>query len=212
MGLGTYGIRGLVMLSAARGCSLLDGIDRHQLGEKCIGVFAHSKIGDHPLVQDDPSQLEVPHSRWNEVREEALTSNGYDVLTKSATAGVDLFVKQQRKSLFVYFQGHLEYEAQSLLGEYRRDIGRFLRQEIGYYPTMPTGYFDDEVAELLIAFQGRALLDRRNATLTHFPVDRAAKNLERTWLSAATNIYRNWILYLSARKLRRGKPAYSRVG
>ena len=121
--------------------------------------FCSFEDGDHPLVQDAPSQLSVPHSRWNEVREEDLISNGYDVLTKSATAGVDLFVKQQRKSLFVYFQGHLEYEAQSLLGEYRRDIGRFLRQEIGYYPTMPTGYFDDEVAELLIAFQGRALLD-----------------------------------------------------
>ena len=188
-----------------------DGIDRHQLGEKCIGVFAHSKMSDHPLVQGAPSLLKVPHSRWNEVREEALTSNGYNVLTKSAIAGVDLFVKQQRKSLFVYFQGHLEYEAQSLLGEYRRDIGRFLRQEIEYYPTMPTGYFDDEVAELLVAFRGRALLDRRNAMLTHFPVDRAARNLERTWLSAATSIYRNWILYLSARKLRRGKPAYSLV-
>jgi homoserine O-succinyltransferase len=187
----------------------LDGIDRHQLGEKCIGVFAHSRMSNHPLVQGAPSQLRVPHSRWNEVREEALTSCGYTVLTKSATAGVDLFVKQQRKSLFVHFQGHLEYEAQSLLGEYRRDVGRFLRREIECYPTMPRGYFDDQVADLLNAFQKRALLDRRNELLADFPVDRAAKNLKAAWHVAATRIYRNWILYLSARRFQGDKSACS---
>ena len=164
-------------------------------------------MSEHPLVQGAPSQLGVPHSRWNEVREEALTSSGYNVLTKSATAGVDLFVKQQKKSLFVYFQGHLEYEAHSLLGEYRRDVGRFLRQEIEYYPTMPKGYFDDHAAELLTEFQKHALLNRRNELLADFPVDRAAKNLKRTWASAATCIYRNWILYLAARRFRHNKSA-----
>ena len=131
----------------------LDGIDRLQLGDKCVGVFAHSRMRDHPLVQGVPSQLKVPHSRWNEIREEALTPCGYAILTNSTIAGVDLFVKQQRKSLFVYFQGHLEYEAQSLLGEYRRDVGRFLRREIECYPTMPRGYFDNQVADLLDAFK-----------------------------------------------------------
>ena len=94
-----------------------------------------------------------------------------------------MFVKQQRKSLFVYFQGHLEYEAQSLLGEYRRDIGRFLRREIEYYPTMPKGYFDDQTAELLTAFQKHALLDRRNELLADFPVDRAAIEFEENLAS-----------------------------
>jgi homoserine O-succinyltransferase/O-acetyltransferase len=181
----------------------LDGIDRHQLGEKCIGVFAHSKLSDHPLIQGAPSQLRVPHSRWNEVREEALASSGYEVLTKSAVAGVDMFVKQQRKSLFVYFQGHPEYEAQSLLGEYRRDVGRFLRQETEYYPTMPKGYFDDQAVELLAAFEKHAHLDRRNELLSDFPVDRAARNLQKSWHVAATRIYRNWLLYLSRRRFQR---------
>ena len=183
----------------------LDGIDRHQLSDKCIGVFGHSRMSDHPLVQGAPSQLKIPHSRWNEIREEALASSGYNVLTKSTDAGVDMFVRQQRKSLFVYFQGHLEYEAQSLLGEYRRDIGRFLRREIEYYPTMPKGYFDDQTAELLIAFRKHALLDRRNELIADFPVDRAAMNLKRTWHLAATRIYRNWISYLLARSFRRSK-------
>src|SRR2546429_6417390 len=41
---------------------------------------------------------------------------------------VDMFVKELN-SLFVFFQGHPEYEATTLLLEYRRDIKRFLRRE-----------------------------------------------------------------------------------
>jgi len=183
----------------------LDGIDRHQLGNKCIGVFDQTRMLDHPLMQGVPPQLRVPHSRWNEVREAALALSGYSVLTKSADAGVDIFVKQQRNSLFVFFQGHPEYDALSLLGEYRRDVGRFLRREIEFYPTMPREYFDDQVEELLVAFQRHVLSDRRDELLASFPVDRAAMNLKNTWHSAAIRIYRNWISYMSARRTRRLK-------
>jgi homoserine O-succinyltransferase/O-acetyltransferase len=181
----------------------LDGIDRQQLAAKCIGVFDQEKNMEHPLLRGAPSRLKIPHSRWNEVREETLVSNGYSVLTKSSNAGVDTFVKQQRNSLFVYFQGHPEYEAQSLLGEYRRDIGRYLRGEVEAYPTMPKGYFDHRSEGMLIAFQTRALSDRRNELLASFPVDAVAMNLKSTWRAAATCIYRNWLLYMSARSGRR---------
>ena len=180
----------------------LDGINRHQLGAKCIGVFDQTKMTDHPLMEGAPSQLRIPHSRWNEVREDRLALSGYSILTKSADAGVDIFVKQQKNSLFVYFQGHPEYEAQSLLGEYRRDVGRFLRREIESYPTMPKGYFDDQAVDTLTVFQRRALSDRRNEMLASFPIDRVAVNLKNTWHSGATRIYRNWILYMSARRAR----------
>ena len=120
----------------------LDGIERHSLPEKCIGVFKQTRTMHHPLMLRVPERLRIPHSRWNEVREDALTESGYSILTKSASAGVDCFVKQHKASLFVCFQGHPEYEARSLLGEYRRDIGRFLRRENEGYPNMPQGYFN----------------------------------------------------------------------
>ena len=181
----------------------LDGVDRQQLAAKCIGVFEQEKNMDHPLLRGAPSRLKIPHSRWNEVREETLVASGYSVLTKSSHAGVDTFVKQQKNSLFVYFQGHPEYEAQSLLGEYRRDIGRYLRGENDVYPTMPKGYFDAQSEEMLIAFKKRALADRRDELLASFPVEAVAMNLKSTWREAATCIYRNWLLYMSARSRRR---------
>jgi len=58
------------------------------------------------LTSGTSEPMRFPHSRWNEVREDALTSCGYTVLTKSAEAGVNLFVKKKKKSLFVHFQGH----------------------------------------------------------------------------------------------------------
>ena len=66
--------------------------------------------------------MQIPHSRWNEVRADALTACGYEILTQSAEAGVDLFVKKKKDSLFVHFQGHPEYSVRTLLKEYRRDI------------------------------------------------------------------------------------------
>jgi homoserine O-succinyltransferase len=181
----------------------LEGIDRHPLNDKCIGVFEQVRMSDHALMERVPSRVGIPHSRWNEVREDTLTSSGYSILTKSADAGVDIFVKRQKKSLFVFFQGHPEYEAQSLLGEYRRDVGRFLRHEIEAHPTMPKGYFDDHAETLLAAFRKLALSNRRNELLARFPVDRVAMNLRNTWHSAATRIYRNWMLYISGRRTRR---------
>lgn len=184
----------------------LDGIERHPLPEKCIGVFSQKRTMHHPLMLRVPERLRIPHSRWNEVREDALTKGGYSILTKSASAGVDCFAKQHKKSLFVYFQGHPEYEAPSLLGEYRRDIGRFLRSENESYPTMPQGYFGSAAQETLTAFEREAHFNRCPELLASFPVDRLARDLRNTWHSAAKRIYRNWILYLSSQKVRRSKP------
>ncbi len=185
----------------------LDGIERHPLASKCIGVFDQTKVAPHPLLHGVPERLRIPHSRWNEVRESALTQSGYSVLTKSGQAGVDCFVKQHKRSLFVYFQGHPEYESQSLLGEYRRDIGRFLREESDTYPNMPQGYFSIAAQETLAAFQCEAVWGRRPELLASFPVDRLARDLENTWRTAAECIYRNWISYLSSQKIWRPKLA-----
>jgi len=145
--------------------------------------------------------LRFPHSRWNELKENALTACGYEVLTKSDQAGVDVFVKQKKKSLFVHFQGHPEYQAETLFKEYRRDIKRFLRGERENYPTMPQGYFDQASAEILADFQRTALADRREEHLALFP-ETVAKSLQKTWQPSATCIYRNWLRYVLAKTAR----------
>jgi homoserine O-succinyltransferase len=188
----------------------LDGVERYPLAAKCIGVFNQARVADHPLMLGVPERLAIPHSRWNEVREGDLAESGYTVLTRSNRAGVDCFIKQHKRSLFVGFQGHPEYEAQSLLGEYRRDVGRFLRRENDVYPNMPYGYFSAIEEKALAGFKREALANRRPELLASFPVDRLARDLKHTWHAAAKRIYRNWISHLSSRKAAR--PQLMAVG
>src|SRR5438093_12714678 len=142
----------LSCLAAHAGILHIDGIVRRPLGDKRFGVFECVRVSDHPLTAAAPSRLQMPQSRWNEIPEEALLACGYRVLTRSHDAGVDAFVKQ-RKSLFVFFQGHPEYEAVTLLLEYRRDIRRFPRRGRDTYPPMPHVYFDQETVEPLTALR-----------------------------------------------------------
>ncbi len=159
----------LSCLAAHAGVLHSDGIPRHRLIDKQFGVFEYKKIRDHALTAGGESAMRIPHSRWNEVRADALESCGYEVLLQSAQAGVDLFVKKKRDSLFVHFQGHPEYGTRTLLKEYRRDIKRFLRGERETYPNMPHGYFDAPAIRLLSDFQDEVTANPREELLTEFP-------------------------------------------
>jgi homoserine O-succinyltransferase len=189
----------LSCLAAHAGIFHIDGIVRRPLGDKRFGVFECVRVSDHPMMAATPNRLQMPHSRWNEIPEEALLACGYRVLTRSEDAGVDAFVKQ-RNSLFVFFQGHPEYEAVTLLLEYRRDIGRFLRRERETYPTMPQGYFDQDIVESVSALRERAVLDRREELLAEFPTAMAAGKVTNTWRSTAETLYRSWLQYIHAHK------------
>ena len=189
-----------------------DGIDRHPLDQKCFGVFDFDRVSTNRLLDGLPGQLRMPHSRWNEIREDALVRSGYDVLVRGDRAGVDMFTKLLRKSLFVFFQGHPEYEAWTLLGEYRRDIGRFLTGEQESYPEIPQGYFDREAALLLEAFRERALNSRRKELMASFPSDRLAGRVSSPWRIPAVKTYANWLQYIAGRKSERIRPTASLVG
>jgi homoserine O-succinyltransferase/O-acetyltransferase len=173
----------------------IDGIGRSALEDKCFGVFEQTKVCNHPILEGISSRFRFPHSRWNAISEDALASHGYKILATSSESGVDTFAKQ-RKSLFIFLQGHPEYEARTLLGEYRRDIGRFLRGEREMYPNMPRGYFDEETTAEVSAFQERAISDRREDLLVCFPTVNATRCLRNTWQLTAERLYGNWLSYL----------------
>lgn len=178
-----------------------DGIVRQPLEAKLSGVFACEAAIDHPLLAGSGGRLKIPHSRLNDLPEPALRSAGYRVLSRSDAAGVDLFVKEQDEtSMFVLFQGHPEYDADSLLREYRRDVGRFLRGERTSYPQAPQHYFSSAAMLLVDDFRVRAINERRGDLVGDFPIETLANDIENTWRDAAVGVYRNWINYLKDRK------------
>jgi homoserine O-succinyltransferase/O-acetyltransferase len=187
----------------------IDGIGRHSRGDKLSGIFDCVKATDHTIVAGAPSRWRLPHSRYNDLPEEALIARGYRILSRSPVAGVDMFVKQ-RKSLFVFSQGHPEFDPGALLREYRRDIRRFLAGERDGYPGMPRGYFDEDTTAAFAAFRQRALGNRGIDVLSDLPAVAEGK-LAHAWRGLATRIYANWLSYLVEQRSRSRDPAESRT-
>lgn len=185
---------------AAHGAVLFqDGIRRAPARNKHFGVYECTTVADHPLTAGLPQCFATPHSRWNGLSAEQLGARGYRVLSQAGEAGVDMFA-QQHKSLFVYFQGHPEYEAKTLLLEYRRDVWRFLRGESESYPLTPAGYFDAATEARLAEMQSRA--GRAGADAAGREVEEILSGAQTSdaWFATSSIIYRNWLQYICAQK------------
>ncbi len=193
-------------LAAHAVANALHRVRRRRLPEKRFGVFQHRAQAGHPLLEGVPKPLLTPHSRWNDLPPADLEAAGCSILSFAEETGADLFVSA-RRSLLVCFQGHPEYEAATLLKEYRRDVGRYLRGEYPAWPTLPRGYFSTGALEQIEAFRSRAQAARSPELLAEFPMATLAAGLEARWQPGGAAIYRNWLQYVAAANERKRKPA-----
>ena len=177
----------------------MDGIGRRKREAKRSGIYGNARVSEHWLTSGASPAFHVPHSRWNGLAASELVDRGYDLLTCSDDGEVDTFVKGEQ-SLFVFFQGHPEYESDTLLREYRRDVGRYLRSEIDTYPTLPRDYFDAATEQSLHALREQALSCRSRDLLGHVAAVLQKTRIENTWHASAAQVYRNWLQYLCERK------------
>lgn len=182
-----------------------DGIERQKLAEKRFGVFDHVVAGHDLLTEDLPASLSVAHSRWNEVGEAALASSGYRILTWSADAGVDMFLKRGRTDL-LFCQGHPEYDPANPVREYHRDVRRFLAGERDDYPALPQNYFSPAETVLLERFRARACAARDVAILAEFPQIRRRPDVR--WQPPAAPAFRAWLRQIVEAKRQRRARAW----
>lgn len=186
-------------LAAHAAVQYMDGVGRVRNGHKCSGIFDCALLYDHPLMADVPFRFKLPHSRWNGLPEDQLRARGYQVLSRAEDAGADTFIKQF-KSLFVFFQGHPEYEPNTLLLEYRRDVGRYLKGETEKYPLIPRGYFGEDTEMVLTTLQTESPLRSREDLLAEVSGVLEQAGIEKSWGQTAKGIYRNWLEYVCAQK------------
>lgn len=186
-------------LAAHAAVYYLDGIKRVKSNTKNCGVFECSRLREHPMVAGTPSQYRLPHSRWNGLPEDQLMASGYDVVTRAEEFGVDSFIKDFN-SMFVFFQGHPEYESNTLMSEYRRDVGRYLRLETESYPSIPRGYFDHETVCALTKIRQEAETNIRKELLDQLSKVLEKSRIDNTWNTTAIQIYRNWLQEICVRK------------
>ena len=190
-------------LAAHAAVLYMDGIARRLLPEKLSGLYACTRTrDDHPMLPRLPRRWRVPHSRYNELPADALAARGYDILSSSPEAGVDLFARQAG-ALFLFCQGHPEYDAPALLREYRRDVRQFLNGARDIYPAIPHGYFSPGVADLLAAFRASAMRARAPEAMAQFPLAACEDDLAHSWRNLAHGLYANWLAHLAAQRVRR---------
>jgi homoserine O-succinyltransferase len=184
-------------LAAHAAVLYLDGIERSRLREKLSGVFAcHPASPDHPLMAGVPGRWWTPHSRQYELHEDALRSSGYQIVSRSEQAGADLFLKRTAAP-FVFFQGHPEYGAGSLLHEYLRDVRRYFAGERDRHPAIPVGYFDRDTEAEIIALRDRSLADRRDTSLVDELTQVASRARYATnWQGHAAAVYANLLTWI----------------
>ena len=182
-------------LAAHAAVEHLDRIERQRLPAKCSGVFDCVKATDDWLTRGLPAAVRISHSRYNELRESDLVAGGYEVLTRSREAGVDIF-SCALKSRFIFFQGHPEYDANSLQREYMRDLARFLNGERDEYPAIPTLYFDEPTETQLRKFERRAKAARHPVLAAELPGLTLRSDVAAG--VAARLIFANWLGFLAA--------------
>jgi homoserine O-succinyltransferase len=188
----------LSCLAAHAGVLHLDGVARRPLKDKCSGVYAFEVVTRAGLTRDADARWLSPHSRYNGLDECELVRNGYTILARSPEVGVDLFVKQLR-SLFVFLQGHPEYELDSLAREYRRDLRRFFGGELAAPPAAPQDYFPPKTERSLAEFAARARAERNARLMSDFPAAVTAAG-EAPWRETATRLYGAWLDIVAERK------------
>lgn len=178
----------------------MDTISRTRQARKCCGVYECERVNSHSLTAGLSPHFRIPHSRWNGIEQHRLLEAGYQILTGADTIGVDTFIKHD-KSLFLFFQGHPEYEADTLMLEYRRDVGRFLRGESAVYPNIPQGYFDTDTVTALKEIEEKSKGRDREGTRAWLSAVLKEATLKYSWRHTAMQIYSNWLHYLATTKM-----------
>lgn len=176
----------------------LSGVQRERMPKKVSGVYAFEPVRKHWAGQTEKGAALVPHSRHNGLRPDALEAKGFTIASISTEVGVDTFWREE-PSLFVFLQGHPEYDAETLLKEYRRDVLRYLGGERSDYPEQPANYFSPAVSEELDALRIAVMsgdevcaADRLSAVLSQQACD-------MPWRDHSIALYRDWLRVISER-------------
>jgi len=180
-----------------------DGVRRRPYQRKCSGLYLASVVAAQPLTAGlKPGP--VPHSRWNGLDEAELVAKGYVALTRAGEAGVDMFVKDDGH-LTLFFQGHPEYDGDTLAREYRRDVARALTGAPA--PLPPRNYYAPETEARLRAHVARMLAGVETPHLPSY----ALAGPRPSWRARGGVVLANWLAEISARKQGASGPTFLRA-
>lgn len=171
------------------------GKKRSRLSKKCWGVFKHHVHHPHPLTRNLPDTITIPHSRMNVISAQQMRESNLQILIESENVGVHMAISKEHHH-FLFFQGHPEYDATSLLKEYKREIDLFISGQRNQYPPLPSNYFSNSQKKILTSYQDRVMNSKGEKSqrdlLSDFPTELIG-SINNTWHNTATIITQNWL-------------------
>ncbi|MEM7206314.1 MAG: homoserine O-succinyltransferase [Pseudomonadota bacterium] len=169
------------------------GIERVKLPEKRWGVYSH-RVTDqpHPLVGTINTRFDAPHSHVYDVSPQQARDAGWRVLAEGEVSGLYLATSADGFR-HVYCQGHPEYDINSLLKEYKRELNRFVAG-IRDKPPFPENYFPAGALEFLDAYLSdvETALGQKSVAPT-LDESELLPLLENTWSDTGRAIFNNWL-------------------
>ncbi|MGE9896604.1 homoserine O-acetyltransferase MetA [Anaerovoracaceae bacterium SGI.195] len=130
------------------------GISKYPLREKLSGVFPHVvEKKNSMLFRGFDDVFMAPHSRNTEVRREEVEAEPeLEILSSSEEAGLYAIKSKNDRQFFI--MGHSEYDRDTLLKEYERDV------KDGISPEVPENYFpeNDDSKTPLVTWRSSANL------------------------------------------------------
>lgn len=114
------------------------GIQRKLRNRKLSGVYKHNVLDPYnELLRGFDPEFYAPHSRYGYIDSDVYNSiDGLHVITESPEAGAYTVASDDKRMVFV--TGHPEYDPETLLDEYKRDLST------GQDTIVPVNYFTDD--------------------------------------------------------------------
>lgn len=170
------------------------GVERFRRPSKRWGVYSHRVTEpDHPLVRHVNTRFDAPRSHVFEVSPEQVEDAGGRILAADPATGWHLATSADGFR-FVYFQGHPEYDIDSLLKEYKREMQRFAAGEREDLPPYPDNYLPDAAREILDAHRDAAAQALgAGRPVPNLPEAEVRPELDNTWTDTGKAIFNNWL-------------------
>lgn len=183
-------------LAAHVALAFFDSLPRLSLSAKQTGVLLQEVRSRTLITEGLPAHLHFPQSRYNDIPTHAIEAAGYQVHLASRQSGWTLASKRIGSCDVVLMQGHPEYDASSLLLEYRRDVRRWLDGSASDPPRLPSRCAAPADMRRLEDYQ-KTILAGKPGTPPDFHA--LAQRAPAPWRPHAHRIYHNWVRIITSK-------------
>ena len=115
---------------------------------------------------------------------------------------------QEYGSLFVFLQGHPEYDADSLYREYRRDLIRYIEESQDSCPSLPENYLDAKTTAALNVIAEEARAGAKAGLVERTAAIDIRQSCRAEWPAQGARFFANWVGTVGEAKAReRRQPA-----